>query len=202
MDRAMAKEQFDRNTMELGLVHTFPFDEAWDFVEYKRQQFCIHNPIEFIPSNYTKEQFRRAISEIELKIREHEDALTGEDLHNANPTKHSFANGCYVREIFNPKGILLVTKIHKISHPFFLLSGEMSIMTEDGEKRIKAPHYGITPAGTKRIIFTHSDCVFVTVHVTKETDLDKIEDEIIAKSYDKIPIDCPVDEIEYEETKI
>ena len=62
----------------------------------------------------------------------------------------------------------------------------MTILMEDGVKRIKAPHYGITPAGTKRIIYCHEDCVFVTVHVTKETDLKKIEAEVIAKDFSEV----------------
>jgi len=103
------------------------------------------------------------------------------------PLRHSFADGCYVREIFNPKGALIVTKIHKVAHPFFLLKGDMSILTEEGVVRIKAPFYGITPAGTKRVIYAHEDIVFVTVHVTEETDLEKIEGQIIAKSFDELP---------------
>jgi hypothetical protein len=59
----------------------------------------------------------------------------------------------------------------------------MTILGEDGEKRIKAPHYGITKAGTKRIIYAHTDCIFVTVHATNETDVDKIEEEIISKDF-------------------
>ena len=92
--------------------------------------------------------------------------------------RHSFADGCYIREVFNPKGELLVTKIHKVKHPFFLLRGDMTIFTEDGIKRIKAPHYGITHPGTKRIIYCNEDCVFVTVHATEETDISKIEKEV------------------------
>jgi hypothetical protein len=49
--------------------------------------------------------------------------------------------------------------------------------------RVKAPYSGITMAGTKRIIYTHEDTVWITVHVTKETDLVKIEEQVIAKTY-------------------
>ena len=61
----------------------------------------------------------------------------------------------------------------------------MSIVDKDGEKRIVAPHYGITKANTKRIIFTHTDCVFVTVHATKKTNIEEIEKEIISKDFTK-----------------
>jgi hypothetical protein len=184
MEKEAARDQFNEMTKRLGLIHTFTFDEAWDFVMYKKQQDLIHNPSSFIPASYSKEEFKGMITDIEKRMRETPGSLVGEELNKANPLHHSFGEGCYVREIFNPKGMLLVTKIHKIAHPFFLLSGEMSILTETGEKRIKAPHYGITPAGTKRIIYAHEDCVFVTVHVTNETDLEKIEDEIISKSFE------------------
>ena len=110
----------------------------------------------------------------------------GKEIEKANPLKHSFADGCYIREVFNPKGELIVTKIHKVSHPFFLLKGEMSILTEEGEKRIKAPHYGITKAGTKRIIYSHEDCVFVTVHATDKTDIKEIEKDVIADNYEEL----------------
>jgi hypothetical protein len=53
-------------------------------------------------------------------------------------------------------------------------------MTDEGVEVIEAPHYGITPAGTKRMLYTHSETQWVTVHVTDETDLEKIEAEIIS----------------------
>ena len=59
----------------------------------------------------------------------------------------------------------------------------MSILTEDGVKHLKAPYHGITKPGTKRIIYTHSDCIFITVHATEETDVAKIEEQVIAKDF-------------------
>ena len=56
-------------------------------------------------------------------------------------------------------------------------------MTEEGETRISAPYYGITNAGTKRVIYVHEDTIFVTVHPTSSKDLDEIEEEIIAKDF-------------------
>lgn len=103
------------------------------------------------------------------------------------PLKHSFADGVYVREIFIPKGMLIVGKIHKHSHPNFLLKGDVSVVTEEGYKRIKGPCAMISPAGTKRVVYTHEDTVWITVHVTKETELDRIEEEIIAKNFDELP---------------
>jgi len=184
MDKLKAKKQFDDITEKLGIEHSFPFDIAWSFAKYVEIKGNIENPLSFLPSEYTKEEFRIGIKNVEDKMLESERVLKGKELEHFNPLKHSFANGMYIREVFNPAGELLVTKIHKYSHPFFLLQEEMTILGEDGEKRIKAPHYGITKAGTKRIIYAHTDCIFVTVHATNEKDLNKIEDEIISKDFD------------------
>ena len=160
-------KQFVDTTNKLGIKHTFNFDEAYEIgQELVRRQ-----------------TFRNKIVDFEDKLNISGLALSQKELHEKNPVKHSFADGCYVREIFNPAGELLVTKIHKKEHPFFLMKGKMSILTEDGVKHIQAPHHGITKPGTKRIIYTHTDCVFVTVHATDKTDVAEIENEVIAKDF-------------------
>jgi len=103
------------------------------------------------------------------------------------PILHHFGDGIYIREMRAPKGMLNVSKLHKTTHPYFILKGEFTVQTEDGLVRIKAPHFGITVAGTKRIVYFHEDTVWFTVHATEETDLEKIEDELIAKSYEELP---------------
>lgn len=103
---------------------------------------------------------------------------------NACPLKHTFVDGAYVREMFAPKGLLIATKIHKVNHPYFVLKGDVSVLTEEGVVRIKAPYSGVTLAGTKRLMYIHEDTTWITVHVTKEKDLEKIEEEIIASTFD------------------
>jgi len=135
-----------------------------------------------IVNNVDKTEIREKILNAENKIANMKGAKFGDYL----PLKHTFADGAYVREIFIPKGELIVGKIHKHSHPNFLMSGEVSVLTEEGAKRLKAPMSMISPAGTKRIVFAHEDTVWVTIHVTNETNLGMIENEIIAKSYDEL----------------
>jgi len=102
------------------------------------------------------------------------------------PLKHSFGDGIYIREIFTPAGKLIVTKIHKKAHPYFVLKGKLSVLTEEGPKLIEAPYYGITPAGTKRVCLIHEDVTWVTCHVTESKDLAQIEQEVIAKDFDEL----------------
>jgi len=100
------------------------------------------------------------------------------------PLNHSFAEGIYVREIFIPKGTILTGKIHRHSHPNFLMKGEVIVVTEHGGREyLKAPLSMISKAGTKRAVFALEDTVWITVHATGETDLEKIEEYVIAKSY-------------------
>lgn len=131
-------------------------------------------------------------NETRTKILEFEDAMLQlPGAHRGDwdkcPLTHTFADGIYVREIFMPAGMLIVSKIHKFEHPYFVLSGDVSVFTEEGAVRIKAPFSGITPAGTKRILYIHEDTTWITVHATKETNLEKIEEEIIAKTYNELP---------------
>jgi hypothetical protein len=109
---------------------------------------------------------------------------------NIAPLKHTFVDGAYVREIFMPKGMALTSKIHKVTHPYFIMKGDVSVLTEGGVVRLKAPYSGITPAGTKRLLYIHEDTTWITVHVTKEKDLKKIEEEIIATNFKEVPEDA------------
>lgn len=95
------------------------------------------------------------------------------------PVKHHFADGLYARELFRPQGTLIVGKVHAKEHFYLLVEGEIIAWTEEGMKRIKAPHLMITKPGTKRVTLALVDSTCITFHATQETDLNKIEEELI-----------------------
>ena len=128
---------------------------------------------------------RETLVEIEHQIAAQHNATFGD---NCFPLEHHHLDGMYVRRIFMPAGFILTSKIHKKTHPYFIMQGEVEVLTEEGLKRIKGPYFGITKAGTKRVILTHTDTIWFTCHATEETDLKKIEDEIIAKSFADVPV--------------
>jgi hypothetical protein len=130
-----------------------------------------------------KEVVREKILAFEEQLKTIHGVMNGDCF----PLKHTFVDGAYVREITMPKGVLLTSKIHKVCHPYFILKGDVSVLTEKGIVRIKAPFSGVTPAGTKRILYVHEETIWTTVHVTKEKDLVKIEEEVIANSFDELP---------------
>ncbi len=109
-------------------------------------------------------------------------ALVGKDSEKLCPVTHSFGDGCYIREWNCPPNVVTVSKVHKIAHPFFVLKGRVSVLSQTGIETLEAPHYGITQPGTKRVLFTHSDTTWVTVHVTDKKDLDEIEADIISSN--------------------
>ena len=104
------------------------------------------------------------------------------------PLNHTFAPGLYAREISVPKDTVVVTKLHKQDHFTFVLKGECSVYQNGEIKRIKAPCMFLTKAGTKRAVYVHEDTIWTTVHhnPNNETDLEKIEDFVIAKNYKEL----------------
>lgn len=123
---------------------------------------------------------KEALVEIEHAIAAQHNATFGD---NCFPLEHYFGDGLYIRRIFMPAGFILTSKIHRKTHPYFIMSGEVEVLTEKGMQKIKGPYFGMTQAGTKRVILTHTDTIWFTVHATTEKDLGRIENEIIAKSF-------------------
>jgi len=100
------------------------------------------------------------------------------------PLQHVFAPGVYARTIILPAGSVIVGKIHKHAHVNILSMGTVDVITESGGvERLSGPLTMVSPPGTKRAVYAHTDSVWTTIHPTNETDLDKIEDEVIAKTY-------------------
>lgn len=100
------------------------------------------------------------------------------------PLRHFFikspipVTGGYARELTILKGVALVGRVHK--HPCIniISKGDISVTTDQGVKRIQAPHTFVSPAGTKRAGYAHEETIWTTVHLTDETDVDKIEDDL------------------------
>jgi len=98
-------------------------------------------------------------------------------------TTHHFSKGLYAREIFIPKGTILIGKIHKYENLNILSQGDITILTECGARRIRAPYTVVSPPLTKRVGYAHEDTVWTTIHATDETDLEKIEAEVILPGF-------------------
>lgn len=80
------------------------------------------------------------------------------------PLIHTFTPGLYVRQILMRAGSVLTSRIHKTTHPFIILTGEISVISENERITYKAPYIGITLPGTRRVLYAHTDTVWLTVH--------------------------------------
>jgi hypothetical protein len=103
------------------------------------------------------------------------------------PPMHYFAKGIYAREILIPKGTLLTGMIHRTEHLSIISKGDITIINENGERmRIRAPYTVVSQPGTKRLGYAHEDTVWTTIHGTEERDLDALEKQLIAPSFEEL----------------
>ena len=101
------------------------------------------------------------------------------------PLKHTFADGIYVRQMSMNKGTVVVGAIHKHLHVWFLLTGHISVVTEDTTEDYIAPCYVVAKPGTKRVIYANEKSIFVNIHKnpTNSQDIEWLEKEIVAKDF-------------------
>ena len=95
------------------------------------------------------------------------------------PLRHYFSKGVYVREIFMGAGTIVIGKIHKTEHLNILQRGKVSIYDESGVFTLQGPITFSSGAGVQKVLYIHEDTTWSTVHVTDETDLVKLESELI-----------------------
>ncbi len=101
------------------------------------------------------------------------------------PVKHHFSKGVYAREILMLAGTLIVGKVHKTRHLNIISQGVCTVVTPLRRCTIKAPYTFESAEGEQKVVLIHKDTVWTTIHLTEETDLKKIEEEVIAPSFDE-----------------
>lgn len=101
-------------------------------------------------------------------------------------TKHHFAPGVYVRELFIPAGTVLTGKIHRFEIMNILVSGTLRVTTDDGVQELIGPMIFNSKAGSKKAAVTLTDVVFLNIHPTNLTDVEQIEREVIASDFEAL----------------
>lgn len=107
----------------------------------------------------------------------------GENEINEGNLEHFFATGVYGRKLFIPKGNLIVSKIHRGKTLNVIVEGVISVISEHGYHTYIAPHIFVSNPFTKRVVIALEDTTWLTAHGSHQTDLAKVEDEIIAKDF-------------------
>jgi hypothetical protein len=130
-------------------------------------------------------EFIEKVEQLESSMLAMDSPLIAKGNSDMFPLKHSFSEGIYIREMFMQKGGLVIGKLYKISHTWFLLEGEITVATDEGVKHFIAPCYVYAPEGTKRVIQAVEDTIFVNVYPNPEniTDIETLEDMLTCGSY-------------------
>ena len=146
------------------------------------------------PNSYDKVSFRAKVLTVEQEmkkaIEEGKVKSTLEDClltHHFTPKDDEYGCHTYAREMFIPKDTIIIGKIHRHQHLNFIMKGQVSVATEFGKKYFTAPCIFVSEVGLKRAVYAEEDTIWVTVHLTGHTgeeNLSKIEEEVIAPSYD------------------
>jgi len=103
------------------------------------------------------------------------------------PLKHTFADGIYVRQMSMEEGSCVIGAIHNHLHVWFLLTGCISVATEDVIEDYIAPCYVVATPGTKRVIYANEDSIFVNIHKnpSNNKNIEELEKEIVSASYEE-----------------
>lgn len=109
--------------------------------------------------------------------------------HYFTPVDEKYGCCTYAREMMIPKGTIIIGKIHRHEHLNFISKGKVIVFTEFGHKELQAPCTFVSEIGLKRAVYAEEDTLWTTVHLTEhvgEENLDKIETEVIAPSYNDL----------------
>lgn len=83
------------------------------------------------------------------------------------PTLELVSNGLYTREIIIPAGTALISRVWLEPYIDIMVSGDITVVTPDGNKRYKGYNLFVGVPGRKRAGYAHEDTVWVTVHRTE-----------------------------------
>jgi quercetin dioxygenase-like cupin family protein len=95
------------------------------------------------------------------------------------PTEHIFHGGMYCRQVWRPAGCVIVGKVHKKEHFYLVVSGTVSVTTDDGVQTITGPQLLCSKPGTKRAVYAETDALCMTFHVVDSTTVEDAENELV-----------------------
>jgi len=97
--------------------------------------------------------------------------------------QHFFAPGMYARALTRPAGAFLIGHKHRYEHLNILLKGRLRVYMDGEVREIVGPSLPfISKAGVRKATYALEESTLITFHPTHETDLDKLEEELIEKS--------------------
>lgn len=109
--------------------------------------------------------------------------------------RHYLTNsGVYAREMIMPAGLTVTGKAKKEDYISVLSAGFVTERTAAGIRHYRAPCIIVSEPGIKRALFAHELSVLATVHHTEQTELAKIEEDILVPINSK-QLEFPLEEL-------
>jgi mannose-6-phosphate isomerase-like protein (cupin superfamily) len=128
--------------------------------------------LELVQSGATSEETHQKIDALECYLLERFPSIE-------IPIIHVFTPGMYCRHAFLQAGGVFTSKIHNTEHPYVILEGEVVVFQEgEGTKTLKAGFFGITKAGTRRVLRAVTMTHWVTFHATDKDNPEEIVEQI------------------------
>jgi len=98
------------------------------------------------------------------------------------PLVHRFAPGVYLREILMPAGTFVIGHLHKTEHFNIVLRGRAIVMIDGETQEIVGPCTFVSGPGVRKVLYIKEDMVWQTIHPTHETNMARLEEDLIVKS--------------------
>jgi hypothetical protein len=98
------------------------------------------------------------------------------------PPSHRFVPGAYVREVTLPKGGVFIGHRHKQPHLNVLLCGSATVVMDGQAMEVRGPVVFASKPGVRKVVYVSETMVWQTIHTTNETDVKKLEAQLIEKS--------------------
>jgi len=98
------------------------------------------------------------------------------------PLTHMFAPGVYAREVVMPSDSFVIGHQHKTEHFNIILTGRATVMMDGVVYEINAPAIIKSNENVRKILYIHEEMRWITIHPTKETNIDKLEEMLVVKS--------------------
>ena len=113
--------------------------------------------VESVSGLISNTKVRENIEALEAELKKHPQAEI--------PITHLHFGGIYARIIVIPAETLLTGAIHKHDHIDVMISGDITVSSDDGKKRMTGFNIFPGAAGKKRAGFAHEDTYWVTFHI-------------------------------------
>ena len=109
---------------------------------------------------------------------------------------HSFHGGVYLRTLYAPKGTLMTSYIYRVPQQNLISKGVVSYRSEVLGGKITGPAKFCADAGSKRVVYCHTDMVWTTILKTDCTTVEDVEREIYFTTYEEWDKECCANIIE------